>query len=146
VYECVYAGVWGGGVQLEAEVDEELGEEPGDAGAREYVEGMQIADDEYITGGAVDDTLPQQLWGADPPDHRCGCAPAPWWKETSFHRRSGGIMRTRRLASVERGGGGLSAAPTARRSPPPHTPLPAPAALILSVRRKGVRTLVPPGA
>jgi hypothetical protein len=92
-------------VQLEAEVDEELGEEPGDAGAREYVEGMQIADDEYITGGAVDDTLPQQLWGADPPDHRCGCAPAPWWKETSFHRRSGGMVRTKRLKQAWRGGG-----------------------------------------
>jgi hypothetical protein len=48
------------------------------AGGREYVEGMAIADDEYVTGGeAVDAPLPQPLWGTDPPNHRCGCVWAP---------------------------------------------------------------------
>lgn len=68
---------------MEAEVDEEMmsttaagGDE--EAGGREYVEGMPIADDEYVTGGEADDApLPQPLWGADPPNHRCGCARAP---------------------------------------------------------------------
>ena len=51
------------------------GDEAG-SGVREYVEGMYIADDEYVTRGgeATDDvmTLPTPLWGADPPNHRCG--------------------------------------------------------------------------